>query len=470
MTLARPLEGTALRTPRSAVRTILQSSAVLSGLILAAGCEANHYKLEMSVDGSTLTRKLTCWRQHGSDEDRQLLPMPEPELQRIAAAYGVEVPQTGEHEFEFTGQFDGSTPNDVGGAGALTLQSSTLGRSWAYVERFRGNDDLAASEAERRAALDDLIRLLTGWLHAELGDGEEFEQVRQLLDDTLRHDLENITEYSSIAAVIEEVTGDPQYGFEIGLRIAQYSAERGYFDLKEIPTVMQSLRHVDGPGTLQLARSILAAKLGREELGENWSFLSTDDRVQESINRSLQEHPLYARYRIRAARANPEAAPPPPTELLVSLAFTASGLQWGGFDGLDVTLSCPVEPYRTNGEWSANPAQVVWDRRLEQIGDIPQQSLPALLFAFWSAPDEPFQNARFGRVILQDQALADYCRWHAELSTEQSQQWDALLAALKPGPAASEWVSDFRFAPHDDAAERLAQRGRELILSGLQAE
>jgi hypothetical protein len=443
---------------------------MLCGLFVAAGCEANHYELEMSVDGPTLDRKLTCWRQHGSDEDRQFLDMPEPELQRIATAYGVAAPPTAKREFEFSGRFEGTTPNDVGGAGALTLRSSSLGNSWAYVERFRGNDDLAATEAERRAALDDLIRVLTDWLHAELGDGGEFEQVRRLLDVTLRHDLENITEYSSIAAVMEEVTGDSQHGFEISLRITQYAAERGYFGLEEIPTVMQSLRNVDGPGTLQFVRSILAAKLGREELGESWSFLSTDDRVQESINRTLQEHPLYVKYRIRAARANPEAAPPPPTELLASLAFTASGLRWGGFDGLNVILHCPAEPYRTNGQWSPDDTQVLWDRRLQEIDDHPQQSLPAILFAFWSVPDDDFQTARFGRVILRDQALAEYCHWHAELSPSQAEQWDALIASLNPGPAAAEWIEDFRFAPQNDAAEHLAQRGRDLLLSGLNAE
>jgi hypothetical protein len=192
--------------------------------------------------------------------------------------------------------------------------------------------------------------------------------------------------------------------------------------------------------------------------------------VQESINRSLQEHPLYAKYRIRAARANPEGAPPPPTELLVSLAFTASGLHWGGFDGLDVTLSCPLEPFRTNGTWSADDGHVVWERQLQEIDDVPQQSLPAMLFAFWSVPDDDFQTARFGRVVLSDQELADYCQWHSQLSPSQAEQWDALIAALKPGPSAAEWIEDFRFTPHDDAAEHLAQRGRELLLSGLNAE
>jgi hypothetical protein len=129
-----------------------------------------------------------------------------------------------------------------------------------------------------------------------------------------------------------------------------------------------------------------------------------------------------------------------------------------------------VQPYRTNGEWSPDEQLIAWDRQLEEMGKLPQHSLPVLLFAFWSEPDESLQNARFGRVIVQDEKLAEYCHWHAELIPEQAQQWGALISALQPGPAAAEWIEDFRFTPHDDAAERLAQRGRDLLLPGLRAD
>lgn len=463
------------KSSRAESRSIPRTTAILCAF-LAAGCEASHYKLEMSVDGSALDRKLTCWRQSGGDEDRQLRPMPEPELQRIAHAYGVDVPATGEREFEFSGRFEGTTPDDVGGAGALTMWTSDLGRSWAYVERFRGNDDLAAMEDQRRAALNDLLGLLTDWLHTELGDGAEFEQVHMFLNETLRHDLENAAEYSSLAADMQDLSGDSEHAFEIGLRVAQYAAERGYFDLQDVPSALLSAENGDATLTLGLVRSILAAKLGHE-LADEWDFLGTPDRLSESLNRSLQQHPLYVEFVRQRAKQNPMNAPPTPTELIATLAFSASGMHWGGFDGLDVTLNVPAEPYRTNGVWSPDELQVVWNRRLQGISDEredmpgePQQSLPSLLFAFWSLPDADLQTARFGRVILRDQALAEYCQWHADLTPQQREQWTLLIAALKPGPGAAEWIENFHFTPGSEADEQIAQRGRLLLLTGLNAE
>lgn len=450
-------------------RSILCRIAILSGL-LGPGCEGNHYRVEMSVDGSALNRKLTCWRQSGGDEnDRPYVAMPEAELQRIADAYGVDVPATAKREFEFSGRFEGTTPNDIGGKGALTMWTSNLGRSWAYVERFRGNDDLVNAAERRRAALEDLLRLLTDWLHTELGDGQDFEKVRQFIQGELRRDLENVTEYSATAGVLHDLSGDTTHDDEFGLRIAQYAAERGYFELQELPNMIAAVEQGDAPALLAWIRSILAAKLGRDELGDEWNFLSTKESLEESLNRSLQEHPLQVESRNERVRRNPDSEPPPPIELVAALLIESLRLDLGGFDGLEVTLQCPAEPYRMNGEWFPSGSLVRWNRQLEEIGDEPRQSLPALLFAFWSVPDFDFQSARFGRVIIQDQALDEYCRWHAELSPDQGRQWDEFIDDLEGGSAAGAEIERFRFVPHDEASERLVQRGRDLLLTALNA-
>lgn len=449
------------------LRQVTPSLALLC--CLAAGCESNHYRLEMSVEGDTLHRQLTCWRQTGGNDDRRLLAMPDAELQRIAAAYGVDAPQSAEREFTFSGDFSGSTPNDVGGAGSFTMWTSDLGRSWAYVERFRGDDDLTASIDQRREAVDAFVTVLVDWLHGELGDGPEFVQAEQLLNGTLKSDLSNLAAYAWTAAAVNDVTQSGQHDFEFGLRAAMFAAERDYFDLGDLPGLVQSIEKNDSRRLLNYVRSALATKLGKDALGAEWDFLENEERLQSSINEHLEQHPGYLEF-VRERQTTEPDASPPPTEFVGGLAITTIGLGFGDFDGLEASLKCPVEPYRTNGTWSADEQAVFWNRPLNPIDDRPRSVLPPMLYAMWSVPEADYQTARFGRVILKDEALTEYCLWHSLLSPEQQQQWSALIGGLAPRSPAAQWIEEFRFVPHDEEAEALAARGRELLLGPLQPE
>ncbi len=435
----------------------------------ASGCEGNHYRLEMSVEGDTLHRRLTCWRESGSEDDRRLHPMPDSELDRIARAYGVPAPESAEQEFTFNGDFQGSTPGDIGGAGALTAWTSDLGRSWAYVERFRGDDDLTASLDQRRAAVNTLCDVLLDWLHLELGDGPEFENARRLFQGPLRSDFLNLATYAWTAAAVQDAAQHGEYDFEFALRAATYAAERDYFDVKDVPQLLEAAERNDSKRLLAAVREALASKLDRDSLGEQWSFLDDETALQISLNRHLRQHAGYLEFVQRRQKAESDVAIPPPTEYVAELTLATVGTQFGGFDGLEASLQCPVEPYRTNGEWLADE-RVSWNRSLNSIDDPPRRVLPPLLYAMWSVPDADYQSARFGRVILQDEALAEYCLWHSLLTPNQQQQWGALLGGLDPGSPAAEWIEEFRFAPHDEEAETLAARGRELLLGALQSQ
>ena len=60
----------------------------------------------------------------------------------MARAYGkTEMGETA-RKHRFTGKFAGRTPDDVGGAGSYTHWETAFGSASAYVERFRGSDDL----------------------------------------------------------------------------------------------------------------------------------------------------------------------------------------------------------------------------------------------------------------------------------------------------------------------------------------
>lgn len=198
----------------------------MCGLLLA-GCDRDRYEIEMKADGDALQRKVTCWRD--SDDKQQSLP-PET-LDQIGKSYPKRE-KSGMKEV-FTGRFSGATPEDVGGKGSFTRFTSPLGSAAAYVERFRGDDDLDGRFDRARRAADQLSDLIAGWLTAELGKEPGFDRLKTWLDGDLRKDLRNLSALSGTCQVVASV--DKESAKEFFVRAAQYLAERGYFAPQDIP-------------------------------------------------------------------------------------------------------------------------------------------------------------------------------------------------------------------------------------------
>ena len=93
------------------------------------------------------------------------------------------------------GEFTNELPADVGGAGAYTHLTNSLGEAGFYVERFRGNDDLAGMTERRFKAADQLADLFIGWSRMELGQEPGYDQLHQFLDADFRRDLKNLGAY-----------------------------------------------------------------------------------------------------------------------------------------------------------------------------------------------------------------------------------------------------------------------------------
>ena len=87
----------------------------------------------------------------------------------------------------------------MGGAGRYLHWNSSLGSAAIYMERFRGQDDLASLIDQRRRPPTRLADLLLEWFSAELHDQPKFAQLRTFLDDDLRRDLSNLVVYGLIA-------------------------------------------------------------------------------------------------------------------------------------------------------------------------------------------------------------------------------------------------------------------------------
>src|SRR5208337_4469328 len=89
------------------------------------------------------------------------------------------------------GDFSGQLPNDVGGVGSYTNLTTSLGEVGFYLERFRGNDDLATQTARRFREADQLVDLLIGWTQSELGRERGYKKLRKFLDEDCRRDIKN---------------------------------------------------------------------------------------------------------------------------------------------------------------------------------------------------------------------------------------------------------------------------------------
>jgi hypothetical protein len=138
-------------------------------------------------------------------------------------------------------------------------------------------------------------------------------------------------------------------------------------------------------------------------------------------------------------QAHPDAKRPDATDVF-ELDLLDISLQ--GSDHLSITLHTNVKPHETNGSWSPEKQAVTWSQ------SIPAESAdrwPVLCYAFWSEPDAKYQEARFGRVLLAGQELAEFCTWYAGLTAEERGEWDALLASEPAGQPLLQRIQQFRF-------------------------
>lgn len=168
---------------------------LLIGMVAVAGCQVRKYELEMTPREGQLERKLTVFEQRKDGAKWVDVAVEDGELARIAAQYGVDVPKSGGPRHSFSQKFAGRLPDDVGGYGTYTRWSTSLGTATAYVERVRGDDDIAGDLDQRRAAVQRLVALLIGGLEKELAGTPEWPKLRGFLDGEFRRDLVNLSIY-----------------------------------------------------------------------------------------------------------------------------------------------------------------------------------------------------------------------------------------------------------------------------------
>jgi hypothetical protein len=426
---------------------------LLCAMTSMLGCTQSVYHLELEPDGDGLKRKLSVWNQSGSPPSDWR--MESELLDRIKPLYDDgEFTRDGDKQI-FSGRFVGEMPTDVGGWGSYTRFTSSLGATYVYHERFRGNDNLAIGLADRQKAADTITELLHGWIGVEIHDDALRSKLQTWTQTQLREDLRNLSLY----IWLEPTEADK--GEELLARLCQYLIERQYFSVMELPRLGRLIEEKNGHAIVAFFLPKLAKKIGlvpSEPLPESLTALSDMDYVEKSLNRYILTTEFY-RERL-ASRDRPVDTNQDPLETLSSYLIFEM-LFHGSLDQtsvVEVSLKLETEPTRTNGKWNADQRLVGWSETMDR------SAVPTFCYAAWSLPDVQTQESLFGRVVADGASLESYVEWYNALAAGEANEWDAMLNTLTPDTA---WKSLAAFEFSENS--QLAIAPREILLKGLKA-
>jgi len=353
-----------------------------------------------------------------------------------------------------------------------------MGSVAGYVERVRGNDDLSSEISERLEAADALMSVVVEWLETTIGKQDGFARLRKVIDTDIRGDVRNLCVYGFAYGIAAEHQEAKE---ECVVRVGQYLVERAYFKPKEMPQFMRAFSDAtrDKPeAMIAVVKRMLARKMGIADdapMPEILSFVDDPVRIRASMEKYLAttDHykKLVGKWRMEkdAGKKVRKESPQPlkVTEELAARAFLPSFSL--GADQLTVRLNTPVKPFSTNGEWDDKTGRVTWTGPMRSADQHSQ--LPILLFAFWATPDSDFQKRHFGKALLADLELSNYCLWYRGLDKSEAEQWDQFVAGLSPGDGLVNRLKGFAFKgepkPTKDSAKGLADDIKQMLISRL---
>jgi hypothetical protein len=449
-------------------RLALPGLAALAALV--TGCPQNDYTVELTPHGAVIERKLTFYRQDGANTNGgpNYQTFPSNELAAITALYPRGgVTREGEKHIA-RAEFGGALPPDIGGAGSYKHFVSSLGTAGVYLERFRGNDDLATQATKRLAAADQLADLALGWSRAEFRHEPRYQNLRHFFDQDFRRDLKNLSLYMWVSYKPEETE-------ELIVRFGQYMVERGYLKVEDAPDLAQIFSDTNSEQACHLLQAFLAEKLGvspADPMPKSLAFLANAKNWQKSWDKFLSGTDAY-RARLRQwekeKKTAPKAQRPSPSDVADNLFKTLATVDSTGEDGsLTVWLSLASAPDHTNGEWDQICRQVVW--KTKTVSTESTARLPAFCYACWTTPDDKFQVDHFGQAFLHGDELLQYCAWHSGLDALQAGEWEKLLSGLQPGAGLINALAAFRFSHTRSQSSTAADFGKNLLKRALEQE
>jgi hypothetical protein len=432
--------------------------ALAAMALVVAGCPRNQYIVQLKPRGNVIERTLVFYREDGVNTNTgapQYQPFETGELAAITALYPAQgLTNDGERHI-VRGEFTHALPDDVGGAGAYTNLTTSLGEAGFYVERFRGNDDLAGMTERCFKAADRLADLFIGWSRMELGREAGYDKLRQFLDVDFRRDLKNLGAYWWEG----QLTGSYKTNAdeEFAVRFGQYLFERGYFTIEEIPGLFRAASGDDPQALLRRIQRLVAGKMGvpeTEPVPASLAFLADETMMEKSFDKYLAGTDFY-RARLKQweedKKLKPDTKQPEPSEVANDAVGNLVGFDlFGQPDHLAVRLSLPASPVHSNGRWDEALKQVVWETDIEDRTNA--SHFPFSCYASWAQADREYQNKHFGRVVLTGDELTQYCLWRSSQDKQAGGEWDAFVASLQPGSGLVKKLDAFRFPGEPDQA------------------
>ncbi|MCA9078078.1 MAG: hypothetical protein KDA93_23815 [Planctomycetaceae bacterium] len=399
---------------------------VLSLAILAnsTGCPKTSYDVEMSTRHGKVERKIVVSdeRQPQGVDDAAKQATIEELL--LSEAYGTPVERDNNRLLIAGGTFTSQLPNDIGGSGMVHVYRSSLGTLHVYLERFRGSDDLASQVDEITRASNELVDHAHEWVGRECKDPQIAARIHDYLESNGKQDLRNLGLFVwGIQVASSNLTQENLFDDMLS-RVMQYALERNYVELDDVPDLMRLDQLDNDASGLAIVRRFSARYLA----------INVDDI--EQVFPAMKSRPTFESS-IREVISD---------EQFASLFHSVFRLRIFGNDDITVRFSLPQEPLWTNGKW------VDEEKRLEWKGSIPPREdaklgvLPTQCFAVWCEPDVDFQQAHFGRVIVDGEELAEYVLWEAALTDNESQEWNTFTETLTPEDDLSESVGEFAFS------------------------
>ena len=425
--------------------------ALVAMAFVVTGCPHNQYLIELKPQGDVIQRTLTFYCEDGVNTNTgapNYQPFGPAELAAITALYPPQGLTNDGLRYVARGEFTNQLPADVGGAGAYTHLTNSLGEAGFYVERFRGNDDLAGMTERRFKAADQLADLLIGWSRTELGQEPGYDQLHQFLDMDFRRDLKNLGAYMWEGELAGYYTTNA--GEEFIVRFGQYLVEHGYLTMAEVPAVFREVYGDDPPALLRRIQRLVARKMGvpdTEPVPAALAFLADETTMEKSFDKYLAGTDLY-RAKLKQweedKKLKPDLKPPEPSEVLNDAIGDLIEFDlFGQPDHLAVQLSLPAPPLHSNGRWVKARKQLIWESDIE--GRTNATHFPFFCYASWVQADGRFQKKHFGRVILAGDGLTRYCLWRASQGKPYGDEWDNFVASLRPGRELAEKIDAFRF-------------------------
>ncbi len=419
--------------------------------LVVTGCPHNQYIVQLKPQGNSIERTLVFYREDGVNTNTgtpNYQPFDAAELAAITSLYPAQGLTNDGGRHVVRGKFTNELPDDVGGAGAYTNLTTSLGEAGFYVERFRGNDNLAGMTERRFKAADQLANLFVGWSRMELGREPGYDKLRQFLDLDLRRDLKNLGAYCWEGQLAGSYKTNANEEFTV--RFGQYLFERGYFTVGEIPGLFRAASGDDSQALLRQIQRLVARKMGVPEtkpVPASLGFLGDETTMEKSFDKYLAGTALY-RAKLKQwekdKKLKPDLKRPEPSEVAGDAFGSLVEFDlFGKPDHLAVRLSLPSSPVHSNGRWDEALKQEVWETDIEDRTNA--SHFPFFCYASWAQADQEYQKEHFGKVALTGDELTQYCLWRSSQDKQEGDEWDAFVASLQPGIGLVEKLDAFRF-------------------------